>query len=126
MRTAKTVGFAVDNSDRPRLDHLAGTFGGGNRSEFLRRAMDVMEQLALANELARVQACGAARLSESRLTPAEIPELVARAIADPNPQALAEAKLIIAALPARSRSLDHGDSLGPVAKEFLELANRER
>ena len=85
-----------------------------------------MEQLELANQVARVQAYGAARLSESRLTHAEIPDLVARAIANPDPQALAEAKLIIAALPARSRSLDQGDSLNPVAEAFLELADRER
>ncbi|MFA5773802.1 MAG: hypothetical protein WC864_00300 [Ilumatobacteraceae bacterium] len=126
MRTATTIGFAVDKSDRPRLNRLAGIFGGGNRSEFLRKAMDVMEQLELVNQLVRVQAYGATRLSESRLTLADIPDLVARAIADPDPKALAEAKLIIGALPASSRSVDHGSSLSPVAEVFLELADRER
>ncbi len=126
MRTATTIGFAVDETDRTRLDHLASTFGGGNRSEFLRRAMDVMEQLELANQLARVQAYGAARLSESGLTHSDIPELVARAIADPDPQALAEAKLIIAALPAKLRNVDQSGPLNPVAAAFLQLADSER
>lgn len=45
MRTATTIGFAVEEGDRARLDHLAAVFAGGNRSAFLRTAITVMEQL---------------------------------------------------------------------------------
>ena len=123
MRTATTIGFAVDESDRPRLDELASKFGGGNRSEFLRKAMDVMEQLDLANQLARVQAYGSTQLRQAKLTTADLPAFVAEAIASPDPKALAEAKLIIAALPARNRVVDTSDELHPAAQAFREFAS---
>lgn len=103
MRSASTVGFAVEEGDRERLDHLARVFGGGNRSAFLRAAMRVMEQLEMAQELARTQAYGAQRLAAAGHTIEDIPEIVARALAEPNPDAIAQAKLIVADLSRRYR-----------------------
>jgi len=53
---ARTVGFAVADEDRPLLDRLVDRYGGGNRSEFLRRAMRVMAAEERADRLRGIQA----------------------------------------------------------------------
>jgi hypothetical protein len=103
MRKAQTLGFAVDPEDRPRLDHLADVFGSGNRSEFLRRAMVVMERLESAQRLTQLQAYGEHQLAASGRTHADIPEIVSKVLANPDPAALAEAKLLVAAIRERPR-----------------------
>jgi hypothetical protein len=128
MRSASTVGFAVEEGDRERLDHLAWVFGGGNRSAFLRSAMRVMEQLELAQELARTQAYGAQRLAEARYAIEDIPDIVARALAEPDPDAIAQAKLIVADLARRSRVVrreppgDEAELRAAVAAALAETA----
>jgi hypothetical protein len=57
----KTVGFAVAEEDEPRLERLTERFGGGNRSAFLREAMNQMEVIERAERLARLQSYGAER-----------------------------------------------------------------
>ncbi len=96
MRTATTLGFSVEVADRPRLEHLAATFGGGNRSAFLRTAMDIMERFERAQRLAHFQAYGAERLASTGKNLDDIPEIVAAALANPAPEAVAQAKLIVA------------------------------
>lgn len=59
---ATTVGFAVDEADRPQLDRLVEHFAGGNRSEFLRQAMRVMAVQERAERLRAIQAAGRAQL----------------------------------------------------------------
>lgn len=53
--TAKTVGFAIADEDRSRLDALVQHFAGGNRSLFLREAMRTMEAQARAERLVSIQ-----------------------------------------------------------------------
>jgi Arc/MetJ-type ribon-helix-helix transcriptional regulator len=53
--TARTVGFAVADEDRPLLDRLVERFGNGNRSEFLRAAMRVMAAEERAERLRELQ-----------------------------------------------------------------------
>ena len=128
MRTATTIGFAVEEKDRSKLDHLAEVFGGGNRSAFLRVAIGVMEQLELVQELGRSQAYGAQRLADCRRTVDEIPEIVQRALADPDPEAVAQAKLVVAdlsrryAAPNASKSGPSSDdqALTAVARQAFE------
>lgn len=121
MRTARTIGFSVDEADRSRLEHLADVYGGGNRSAFLRKALDVMERYELAQRLVEVQAYGEERLAGAGRSEADIPELVAEALADPHPDAVAQAKLVVAGLrgrfPVAAREGDHH----PVAEIFREL-----
>ena len=59
-----TIGFAVDDNDRERLDRLVERFGNGNRSAFLRAAIPVMEAVARAERLQEIQALGAERAAE--------------------------------------------------------------
>ncbi len=125
MRTATTIGFAVEEGDRVRLDHLATVFGGGNRSAFLRMAITVMEQLELAQELGRTQAYGAQRLAEAGRTIEDISEIVEKALADPDPEALVQAKIIVAdhsrRFPAPKRAPSENDeALQVVVKRAFE------
>lgn len=61
MREAVTVGFSIRGQrDQERLSRLTAVFGNGNRSEFLRRALDVMERKELADRLLSLQARGQA------------------------------------------------------------------
>jgi hypothetical protein len=59
--STSTVGFAVADEDRERLDRLVDHFGGGNRSAYLRATLTVMESLARAERLRDLQARNAER-----------------------------------------------------------------
>lgn len=61
MQSTTTVGFSVAEADSERLERLTTTFGQGNRSQFLRVAMDEMERIERAERLKRLQAYGAER-----------------------------------------------------------------
>ena len=106
MRTAATIGFSIEESDRPRLKRLTDTFGGGNRSAFLRTAMDVMERYERAQRLARLQAYGAQHLASSGRRLADITEIVAAALANPAPETVAQAKLIVADIVNRHNDIE--------------------
>jgi Arc/MetJ-type ribon-helix-helix transcriptional regulator len=53
---ARTVGFAISDEDRARLDDLVEYHGGGNRSEFLRVAIRVLTADRRAQRLRELQA----------------------------------------------------------------------
>src|SRR6266705_461609 len=58
---SQTVGFALADEDRERLDRLVEHFGGGNRSAYLRATLKVMESLRRAERLRDLQARNAER-----------------------------------------------------------------
>jgi Arc/MetJ-type ribon-helix-helix transcriptional regulator len=60
--TTTTIGFAVSAEDRPLLDRLVARFGKGNRSEYLRETLRVMESIAIAEELQELQERNAGNL----------------------------------------------------------------
>src|SRR2546423_950085 len=122
MRKATTIGFAVDEADRARLDHLSEVFGGGNRSAFLRKAMDVMERYELTQRLVELQAYGEEQLAAAGKASADIPELVAKALADADPDAIAQAKLIVAGLRSRAPVPARLGESHPAATAFAQLA----
>jgi hypothetical protein len=45
-----TVRFAIADEDRERLERLVQHFGGGDRSEFLKATIRVMESEAATND----------------------------------------------------------------------------
>ena len=61
--TTTTIGFAVADEDRPLLDRLVARFGKGNRSEYLRETLRVMESIAIAEELQELQERNAGNLA---------------------------------------------------------------
>jgi hypothetical protein len=60
--TTTTIGFAVSDEDRPLLDRLVVRFGKGNRSEYLRETLRVMESIAIAEEIQDLQDRNAGKL----------------------------------------------------------------
>ncbi|MFA5891776.1 MAG: hypothetical protein WDA27_12625 [Actinomycetota bacterium] len=79
----ETVGFAIEEGDRPRLDHLVGRFGGGNRSQFLRVAMSYMEAADRAERLRALQAYGAEKSAARALSVSDIEAVVNRVLNKP-------------------------------------------
>jgi hypothetical protein len=126
MRKSSTIGFAVDEADRARLDRLTGVFGAGNRSAFLRKAMEIMERYERAQQLAQLQAYGEERLAATGRTAADIPQLVEAALADPDPDAVAQAKLIVTSLRGRYAVAPRSGEPHPVVAAFTELLDAER
>ena len=76
----KTIGFAVEEKDLPRLDRLTRRFAGGNRSAFLREAMRQMEVVERAERLAKLQAYGTERAAETGVGYEQAVEVVRRVL----------------------------------------------
>jgi Arc/MetJ-type ribon-helix-helix transcriptional regulator len=72
----KTVGFAIEEADRSRLERLVKKYGGGNRSAFLRVAIEYMEAADRAERLRTLQAYGAERSARRDLTLADVGAVV--------------------------------------------------
>lgn len=77
----RTVGFAIDEADEPRLRHLVDKYGGGNRSAFLRMAISYMEAAERADRLRAIQAYGARRAAERGTAPQDVTEMVHKVLA---------------------------------------------
>jgi hypothetical protein len=78
--SSSTIGFAVADEDRPRLERLAARYGGGNRSAFLRAALDHMEAVERAERLAELQAYGNERSAAAGLSHRDAVAVVRRAL----------------------------------------------
>ena len=78
--SAVTVGFSIGDDDQERLERLAKHFSGGNRSAFLRRSLDVMESLAIAERLQEIQRYGNQRLAELGIDPGDVDAIIRRAV----------------------------------------------
>lgn len=76
----KTVGFAIEEGDRARLDRLVRRFGGGNRSAFLRVALDYLDTADRAERLRELQRYGAARSAEKGMAQTDVQEAVHRVL----------------------------------------------
>lgn len=73
---AKTVGFAILDSDRDRLEALVEHYGNGNRSEFLRVAMKRLEHAMLAERLMSLQSAVRSELAGKVYSEEEVVNLV--------------------------------------------------
>lgn len=76
----KTVGFAVEEGDRARLERLVKKYGGGNRSAFLRVALSYMETVDRAERLRRLQAYGAERSARRGLALSDVQAVVRKVL----------------------------------------------
>lgn len=68
--------------------------------------MDFMERYESSQRLMRLQAYGASRLSAIGKSIEDVPAIVAEALADPSPEAVAQAKLIVADIMNRTSYLE--------------------
>lgn len=73
---AKTVGFAIAEEDNEKLQELVDYFGDGNRSEFLRVAMEHMARVKSADRIRSLQSRVRAELNGRVLSEEDVTELV--------------------------------------------------
>lgn len=73
---ARTLGFSVQEDDRPLLDELVDYFGDGNRSAYLRETYRVMKSIMLAEQMRDLQAYGQQRTAELGIEPADVPDRI--------------------------------------------------
>lgn len=83
--SAKTVGFAIADEDRPRLDELVEFFGAGNRSEFLRVAMKRMQREKIAATLQGLQADMREQIGGRVVSPDEVTAMVKEVLREAKP-----------------------------------------
>jgi hypothetical protein len=76
---SQTIGFAISDEDRERLDRLVEHFGGGNRSAYLRATFKVMESLRRAERLRDLQTANHHRLAERGVSATDLPDLIREA-----------------------------------------------
>jgi hypothetical protein len=83
VSTAKTITvyFSIAKTEQSRLDHLVEVFSGGNRSAFLRMAMDRMEVADRAQRLRSIQTYGSSRSVELGISSDAVSDRVKRVLA---------------------------------------------
>jgi hypothetical protein len=74
-----TVGFAVSDDDRERLDRLVDYFGGGDPSAYLRATLKVMESLRRVHRLRSLQAANHRRLADQDVQADALTDLIREA-----------------------------------------------
>lgn len=79
-----TLGFSLTESDQQRVQRLAARYAHGNRSSWLRQALDLFEEREMFDTLARLQARGDRITAEQGIDRNRLAELVAQAAADPD------------------------------------------
>ena len=84
-----------------------------------------MERYERAQQLTELQAYGEERLAAAGWRPLAIAELVEAALADPDPDAIAQAKLIVAGLRARHPVPPRDGDRHPAAQAFSDLLHDE-
>lgn len=73
---AITIGFSVSQKDVERLRRLVEKYGGGNRSAFLRAAMDLMDSETRAEEFREFQAYGSRKAAERGLQLSDVQRVI--------------------------------------------------
>lgn len=79
-----TIGFSMGPRDQERVQRLATRYAHGNRSAWLRQAIDLYEQKALFDTLAEVQARGDRRSAARGLDRDQLAALIAEAAMQPD------------------------------------------
>lgn len=81
MGKTETIKFSISTSGINRLGRLVTTIGGGDKSIFLHRAIELLERVELFQRLRKSQAYGAERLVSAGYSLNDIPKIVAEACA---------------------------------------------
>ena len=82
--TAPTIGFSMSRRDQERVQRLADRYAHGNRSSWLRQALDLFEEKALFDSLAGVQARGDRLAAQRGIDRDVLAGLIAEAAANPD------------------------------------------
>lgn len=81
---APTIGFSVGRQDQERVQRLAARYAHGNRSAWLRQAIDLFEEKALFDTLAALQASGDRLTAQRGIDRDVLAGLIAEAAASPD------------------------------------------
>ncbi len=82
--SSPTIGFSLTAQDQERVQRLAARYAHGNRSSWLRQAIDLFEEKALFDTLAQLQARGDRLTAEQHIDRDVLADLVAQAAANPD------------------------------------------
>lgn len=118
--SATTVGFSVTDEYRARLERLVEKHTPGNRSEFLRRAIDVMEHHDRASDLAALQEYGEVLSRRYGVTIADVATLQSRSLDEHDPAVQEKAAAIVAKLKPIELAPRDDAQMHPVARIVIE------
>ena len=82
--SSPTIGFSLTATDQERVQRLSARYAHGNRSSWLRQAIDLFEEKAMFDTLAQVQARGDRLTAEQHIDHDVLADLVAQAAANPD------------------------------------------
>ncbi len=119
--SASTVGFSLTDDYRPRLERLVQRMTPGNRSEFLRRAIEVMERYGRAQDLAALQEYGELLSRAKGTSVDDVGRIQGSSTADYPADVSAWARDLVAGIARPSGSPDEaGAALHPLARLVIE------
>lgn len=107
-----TLGFSLSAEDQERVQRLASRYAHGNRSAWLRQAIDLFEERALFDTLAHLQAQGDRRTAARHLDRETLQDLLAATARQPSTHhaervsAMLDAAGVSLALPADRNEVD--------------------
>lgn len=118
--SALTVGFSITDEYRPRLERLVERHSPGNRSEFLRQAIEVMERHDRAQDLAALQEYGEILSRRYEVAVSDVPSLQSESLEDHTPEVRAAAREIVSPLKHSDEPPDARDAIHPLARIVVD------
>lgn len=122
--TSPTIGFSVAPQDQERVQRLAARYAHGNRSAWLRQAIDLFEQKALFDTLAEVQARGDRLAARDGIARDMLADLVAEAAAHPDSRHAQRVTSLMEQF-AGGADLDELEANHDATEAFLSAAEQE-
>lgn len=116
-----TLGFSVGDRDRDRLERLAGIYAHGNRSEWLRQALDLFEHKELVDTLARLQRVGDRTAATAAHDRSSLERAVSELLQSPSPRVVERAHQLVreAAEGTGDAAYDAAPTPDPAARQRL-------
>lgn len=120
MTSSPTLGFSIAPQDRPRLERLVERYAHGNRSEWLRQALDLFERMELTVVLGGLQARGEERTAARGVSPEDLAARLSGLLASPSSEIVESARrLVIEAVEVDfDGSVDWEERASPAAERF--------
>jgi Arc/MetJ-type ribon-helix-helix transcriptional regulator len=118
---APTIGFSMGRQDQERVQRLAARYAHGNRSSWLRQAIDLFEEKAVFDTLADVQARGDRLTAQHGIDRDVLAGLVTDAAANPDSRHAQRVKSLIDQF-VGGAELDELEADHEVAEAFMSAA----
>lgn len=109
--SSPTLGFSLGVSDQERVQRLAARFAHGNRSAWLRQAIDLFEEKALFDVLAHLQAQGDRRTAARGIDREALQDLLAATTENPDSQHAQRVATLLEDADLRPVATEEGDAV---------------